>query len=112
AKKQVGWMREKDTSRRYSNSDSEFVFSGLYNESAKGWFQNGKIRFEMVVTKDHFVLINYYDSLGVRTRQKFIKQIRPDGYDTMAFRTEKEPSGKNYTQTLHHNGIPTFLLDE
>jgi hypothetical protein len=112
AKKQTGWMKEKDTSRKYSNSDSEFVFTGLYKESAKGWYQNGKIRFKMVVTKDHFLLVNHYDSLDMRTRQEFIKQIRPDNYDTVQFRTEKESNGKKYTQTLNHNGIPTFLLDE
>lgn len=112
AKRQAGWMREKDTSRRYSNSDSVYVFTGLYKEYAKGWYQNGKVKFEIVVTKDHFLLVNYYDSLGVRTRQWFIKQIRQDGYDTVRFRTEIEPSGKKYTETLNHNGIPTFLLDE
>lgn len=71
AKRQEGWMKEKDTTRQYSNSDSVFVFNGLYKESAKGWYQNGKIRFEMVVTKDHFLLLNYYDSSGTRTRAGF-----------------------------------------
>jgi len=112
AKRQEGWMKEKDTSRLYSNSDSVLVFTGLYKESAQGWYQNGKLRFKTVITKNHFLLENYYDSLGVRTKQNFIKLLRPDGYDTVEFRTEKEPSGKSYTQTLHHNGIPTFLLDE
>jgi len=112
AKRQAGWMKEKDTSRRYSNSDSVLVFTGLYKESARGWYPNGKIRFEIVVTKDHFLLVNYYDSISVRMKQNFIKLLRPDGYDTVEFQTEKEPSGKNYTKTLHNNGIPTFLLDE
>lgn len=112
AKRQAGWLKDKDTTRKYSNSDSAFVFTGLYKERAMGWYQNGKIRFEMVVTKDHFVLINYYDSLGVRTRQEFIKQIRPDGYDTIEFQTEKEPNGRDYTENLHYNGIPSFMLDE
>lgn len=44
--------------------------------------------------------------------QDFVKQIRTDGYDTISFRTEIEPSGRRYTESLHHNGIPTFLLDE
>ena len=114
AKRQVGWMREKDTSRQYSKSDSDiiYLFSGLYKESAKGWYGNGKIKFETVVTKDHFQLVNYYDSLGVRMRQNFIKLLRPDGYDTIKFRTVEEPSGKSYTETVNHNGIPNFLLDE
>lgn len=38
AKRQVGWMSEKDTSRLYSNSDSTYVFTGLYKERAKGWY--------------------------------------------------------------------------
>lgn len=112
AKRQEGWMREKDTSRLYSNSDSVFVFKGLYEEFAQGWYQNGKLRFETIVTKDHFLLINHYDSLGIRTRQEFIKQLRTDGYDTVEFRTEKEPSGKSYTQNLNYKGIPNYLLDE
>ena len=34
--KTKGWMRKfKDTLRLYSNSDSEFVFNGLYEELPK-----------------------------------------------------------------------------
>lgn len=38
--------------------------------------------------------MNYYDSLGVQTKQGFIKLLRTDGYDTVAFRTEIKRSGK------------------
>jgi antitoxin component YwqK of YwqJK toxin-antitoxin module len=100
AKQSISWMKEKDTVRKYNASDSEFVFMGLSKDNSKGWYENGKLKFETIITKDHFSIENYYDSSGVRTMQRFIKQLRPDDYDTIAFRTEIEPSGKTYTQRI------------
>lgn len=99
AKQSISWMKEKDTVRKYNASDSEFVFMGLCKDNSKGWYENGKLKFETIITKDHFVIKNYYDSLGMRIQQ-FVKQVRPDNYDTIAFRTEKEPSGKTYTRQI------------
>lgn len=57
-------------------------------------------------------VINYYDSMGIRIRQEFIKQVRPDGYDTISFKTEVEPGGKTYTKDIKENNMPKFLLQE
>lgn len=112
AKRMEARMKEKDTVREYSHSDSEYVFKGLYKEYARGWFENGKLQFEMITTKDNFLLLNYYNEQGVRTKQEFLKAVGPDGYDTVAFKTEIEPSGRVYNENLIHNGVPSFLLDE
>jgi len=100
AKQSISSMKEKDTVRKYNASDSEFVFMGLSKDNSKEWYENGKLKFETIITKDHFAIENYYDSLGVRTMQRFVKQLRPDDYDTVAFKTEIEPSGKTYTQRI------------
>ncbi len=112
AKRQMGWMKEKDTGRIYNHSDSEYIFSALRKEYDKGWHENGKLKFEVVTTKDNFLLINYYDEKGVRTKQEFIKQVRPDGYDTVLYRVGKTNSGKTYYESIKSTNIPSFLWQE
>jgi len=104
-------MKEKDTVRKYSRSDSEYTFTGLYKQYAKGWYENGKLKFE-IVTKDNLQIINYYDERGLRTKQEVVKVIRPDGYDTIAFKIEMYPNGKSYTEQLRWDAAHNFLLDE
>jgi predicted PolB exonuclease-like 3'-5' exonuclease len=95
AKELVGWRKFKDTVRKYSNSDSEFVFTGLVKGYTKEWYEDGKIKFE-TVTKDNLLLYNYYNEQGLRTKQEVVTVVRPDGYDTVEFKTMIEPSGKRY----------------
>lgn len=110
AKRMAGWMKEKDSVRKYMPADSAITFTGLFKVAYKEWYENGKLKME-TVNKDGILFYNYYDEQGVRTKQEFICGVHPDGYDTIAEETVLENTGKKYTKsTVTHFNASTGLL--
>jgi antitoxin component YwqK of YwqJK toxin-antitoxin module len=94
-----GSMHEKDTVSRYNPADSSILFTGFFKVNYKGWYENGKLKFE-TVNKNGLLLYNYYNEQGILTRQEFICGVSPDGFDTISQKIVDESNGKKYAKEL------------